>query len=135
MSESIGNDDSSHTVSVVVGGLAPGTAYHFRVVAINFSGTTSGGDTTFTTATGSSPPPTETKGGGSLVHGQSPSGTDCKKLAARAREAKKKATAARRRSKRSPGSKGLKAQAKRTAREARALSHKATACGGNKADK
>ena len=40
----------SHTVSVPIGGLNAGTAYHFRLVATNSAGTTHGPDTVFTTA-------------------------------------------------------------------------------------
>jgi hypothetical protein len=51
-----GSDDGSHQIAVVVGGLQPATAYHFRVVASNPYGTTNGGDQTFTTQ-----PPTKQK--------------------------------------------------------------------------
>ena len=49
MSPSIGSDDTAHAVTSVLGGLTPGTTYHFRAVAINFGGTTPGPDVTFTT--------------------------------------------------------------------------------------
>jgi hypothetical protein len=42
-------DESSHTVSVHIGGLIPGTAYHFRFVATNPSGNIRGLDTAFAT--------------------------------------------------------------------------------------
>ena len=48
-------------------GLAPGTTYHFRVVATNGIGTTNGADQTFTTSpasaggNGSGPPPAAQK--------------------------------------------------------------------------
>jgi hypothetical protein len=42
-------DSPSHTASVDISGLSPGTTYHFRVVATNFAGTTPGPDQTFTT--------------------------------------------------------------------------------------
>jgi hypothetical protein len=42
-------DDSAHTVSVHIGGLAPGTAYHFRFVATSPAGAVQGTDTTFAT--------------------------------------------------------------------------------------
>ena len=48
-SESIGSDDVSHQVNAELAGLAPGTTYHYRVVAINLSGVTNGPDQTFTT--------------------------------------------------------------------------------------
>ena len=34
-SESIGEDNATHTVSALIGGLAPATGYHYRVVATN----------------------------------------------------------------------------------------------------
>jgi hypothetical protein len=42
-------DDSDHTVSVHIGGLAPGTAYHYSFVATNVAGSAEGTDTTFAT--------------------------------------------------------------------------------------
>ena len=51
VSDSIGADNSSHPVTTVLNGLAPGTTYHARPVAINFGGTTHGADVTFTTPT------------------------------------------------------------------------------------
>ena len=47
--ESIGADDLEHLVSGEISELTPGTTYHFRVVATNFSGSTFGPDQTFTT--------------------------------------------------------------------------------------
>jgi hypothetical protein len=49
ISSSIGSDESPHAVSEAVGSLKPGTTYHFRVVAINFTGTAYGEDQTFRT--------------------------------------------------------------------------------------
>jgi hypothetical protein len=40
---------SSHSVSAVIAGLAPGQAYHFRLVAENDAGVTAGGDRPFRT--------------------------------------------------------------------------------------
>jgi hypothetical protein len=42
-------DKSVHTVSVHVGGLAPGSAYHFRFVASSPAGSAEGADTSFAT--------------------------------------------------------------------------------------
>ena len=44
ISDSIGSDPIPQTVSESVAGLSPGTIYHFRVVAINFTGTAYGPD-------------------------------------------------------------------------------------------
>ena len=43
-------DDSAHAVTAAVTGLAAGQTYHYRIVAINATGTTTGADATFTTA-------------------------------------------------------------------------------------
>jgi hypothetical protein len=42
-------DESPHTVSVHIGGLEPGTAYHFRFVATNGAASVNGADTSFAT--------------------------------------------------------------------------------------
>lgn len=52
-------DSASHMVSAAVTGLAPGTVYHFELIAHNASGNAPGLDRTFTTAL-PAPPPTET---------------------------------------------------------------------------
>lgn len=44
--------NAGKAVSATVGGLQPSTAYHFRLVATNPSGTSNGQDMTFTTAAG-----------------------------------------------------------------------------------
>jgi hypothetical protein len=46
---SAGSGTSPNSVSATVSGLAHGTAYHFRLVATNASGTSTGSDQTFTT--------------------------------------------------------------------------------------
>ena len=56
-SPSIGADNGEHAVSQAIGGLAPGTTYHFRVVAANGIGTTTGPDQTFQTAAAAVPVP------------------------------------------------------------------------------
>jgi hypothetical protein len=48
-SEPIGSDDTAHPVNTPLSGLAPGTIYHFRIVAVNFGGTSQSADQTFTT--------------------------------------------------------------------------------------
>jgi phosphodiesterase/alkaline phosphatase D-like protein len=48
-SDSIGADNTPHTVEVDLKGLAPGVNYHVRAVAINFGGTGHGADASFTT--------------------------------------------------------------------------------------
>jgi hypothetical protein len=48
-------DNSKHAVSVHIGGLEAGTAYHFRFVATNEVDTTDGADTTFATYPAASP--------------------------------------------------------------------------------
>jgi len=50
-SASIGSDNFAHEVSASLAGLAPGTTYHYRVLATNSVGTTDGPDETFITAT------------------------------------------------------------------------------------
>ena len=54
-----GSDNSIHPVSSALSGLAPGTTYHFRILATNELGTSVGGDETFTTeSVESAPSPT-----------------------------------------------------------------------------
>ena len=60
-------------VSAGVAGLAPGTTYHYRLVATNASGTKAGGDRTFTTLSGVSllaRPRTVVFGSATLLGGQ-----------------------------------------------------------------
>lgn len=47
---SAGSGTTATTISVPIGGLAPNTTYHYRVVATNPSGTGDGTDATFTTS-------------------------------------------------------------------------------------
>lgn len=47
VSPSIGDDSVDHPVDETITGLAPGTVYHFRLVASNFTGTTHSADQTF----------------------------------------------------------------------------------------
>lgn len=48
-STSAGSGDTAVDVSALLSGLAAGTTYHFRIVAVNSAGTTNGADATFTT--------------------------------------------------------------------------------------
>lgn len=71
-SASIGSDNSAHAASASVSGLSPGATYHFRLVATNAVGTTSGPDQTFTTAPQEAPvtsPPTPCRKGFVRRHG------------------------------------------------------------------
>jgi hypothetical protein len=54
---SAGSGPAPVAVYATLGGLAPETTYHFRVVATHASGTTTGADATFTTAAAPAPPP------------------------------------------------------------------------------
>ena len=49
---SAGSGTTATTISVPIGGLAPNTTYHYRVVATNPTGTGDGTDATFTTVEG-----------------------------------------------------------------------------------
>lgn len=53
---SAGSGTSPSSVSATLSGLAPGSTYHFRVIAMNGTGTSVGADETFTT-TGTAPAP------------------------------------------------------------------------------
>jgi hypothetical protein len=57
---SAGSGTTPSTVSASITGLASGTTYHYRILALNGSGTATGGDLTFKTA-GTPPPPPPTK--------------------------------------------------------------------------
>jgi streptogramin lyase len=54
-----GGGDNTQTVSAALANLQPGLTYHYRIVAVNASGTAYGGDQTFGTPL---PPPTVTVG-------------------------------------------------------------------------
>lgn len=56
-------DHTGHPVSATLTGLAPGAAYHFRLVATNPKGTAEGSDGVFTTASPFSPPSEPPPGG------------------------------------------------------------------------
>ena len=57
---SAGSGSTASTVSASITGLVSGTSYHYRIIALNSSGTTTGADSTFKT-TGTPPPPPPTK--------------------------------------------------------------------------
>jgi hypothetical protein len=58
-----GSGSSGVNVSAAIGSLAPATVYHYRLVAVNGSGTAHGADKTVTTAKPPPPPPTVSTGG------------------------------------------------------------------------
>jgi hypothetical protein len=53
---SAGSGSTAQTVNAVLSGLSPGTAYHYRIIATNASGTSVGSDQSFKTG-GTAPPP------------------------------------------------------------------------------
>ena len=62
-SSSAGSGTTAVDVSAVLSGLTAGTTYHYRVVAVNSSGTTNGADATFLTTA----PPTVVTGAASAI--------------------------------------------------------------------
>ncbi len=58
-SATLAPESSPVSVAAGVAGLSPRTTYHFRVVAMNATGTTDGGDGAFTTGAPEVPPPTK----------------------------------------------------------------------------
>jgi hypothetical protein len=58
--QSVGVSGSPSPLAAVIGGLAPGTTYHFRLVAENSGGVAYGGDQTFTSDAGGATSPEET---------------------------------------------------------------------------
>ncbi len=57
--QSVGVSGSPSPLAAVIGGLAPGTTYHFRLVAENSGGVAYGGDQTFTSDAGGATSPEE----------------------------------------------------------------------------
>jgi FG-GAP repeat len=58
--QSVGVSGNPSSLAAAIGGLAPGTIYHFRLVAENSGGVVYGGDQTFTSATPGPTSPKET---------------------------------------------------------------------------
>jgi hypothetical protein len=77
-SASIGSDTSDHAVSVALTGLAAETTYHWRVVAVNASGTVTGPDRTFTTTAGNAVGGSEPCNNQALRTGPSAALKDCR---------------------------------------------------------
>ena len=69
---SVGADNSAHSVSAAVSGLASGTTYHYRIVAVNGNGKVASPDQVFTTAASAGPsaPTTACKAGFVKKHGK-----------------------------------------------------------------
>ena len=55
--QSVGLSGSASPMAAAIGGLAPGTTYHFRLVAENSGGVAHGDDQTFTAEAGGTTPP------------------------------------------------------------------------------
>ncbi len=72
-SGSVGSDGLPHSATATIGGLAPGTTYHYRIVASNGVGQTASPDASFTTVPRpeekQSPPPRKCKNGQVRRHG------------------------------------------------------------------
>lgn len=62
-----GSGNANQQVTADVTGLSPNTTYHYRIVATNSSGTTTGSDATCTTASSSPGTPVATTGGASAI--------------------------------------------------------------------
>jgi hypothetical protein len=137
-SESIGNDETNHPVTAELTGLAPGTTYHFRVVASNFGGTTQGADQTFTTGAPVEPPvePPLTPPNTTPLNTNPPATGDCDALSRRASKESKEAARLRNSAKEASSPKrasSLRKKASKRAKKAKQLNKQATACraGGN----
>jgi hypothetical protein len=119
---SIGSDLFPNEAAVSIGGLTPGTTYHYRAVATNDIGTTYGPDQTFTTA--SAPPERPSDDCGSLARRARRSAD----LARRLRRSAAKSSSAKR-------SRTLRERARALAKQGRQLRRRAKVCtrknGGN----
>ena len=136
--ESIGEDSTDHSVSAAIAGLTPGATYHYRVVAVNFSGTTPGPDQTLTTSgavtssiASAAFPAASTVA--ATAQGKSSSGASCTQLTRKARRISRRARALRRRAKLSTdagSSRVLRRQVGRLTKHTRRLSQQARQCAG-----
>ena len=128
--ESIGEDGIAHSVSVPIEGLVPNTTYHYRAIAINFSGTTPSPDQTFTTsADGSSTAAAVAVP--AAAQGPSSGGGSCTRLSRETRRSNLGAKALLRRARLSRdagNARALRRRAGRLAKRARRLSRQAGQC-------
>jgi hypothetical protein len=113
--QAIGSDLFPVDVAASLSGLAPGTTYHFRIVATNDAGTTFGPDGTFTTAA----PPSQ---GGP--------GEDCNQLSREAKDLSNEAKQLRKKAKNAKGkrAKSLRKRAKKLEKQAKKAKKQAKAC-------
>jgi len=111
----IGSDLLPRDVGADIGGLAPGTTYHYRIVATNEVGTTFGPNQTFTTV---APPP------------RGDSGRNCGRFVRQAKKLSGQAKRLRRNAKRAGGkrAKALRRRAQSRAKQAKRASGKAKSC-------
>ncbi len=112
----IGEDLFSHQVDADIAGLAPGTTYHFRIVATNALATTFGPDQTLTTTAN----PVTPEG----------AGPGCSRFSKKARQASNRAKRLRRKARKAHGkrAKALRRKARSSAKQARRLSKRAKTC-------
>jgi hypothetical protein len=96
----IADDGAFHTGSVEVGGLVPGTTYHFRAIVFNFVDRVSSADSTFTTPVAPGTSPTQQGGGGSTLPGPPAGGGKQKPAKCRKGFVRKKGKCTRKRRKR-----------------------------------
>lgn len=131
---SIGSDDTDHPVTAELGGLTPGTTYHFRVVASNFGGTSHGLDQTFRTASSPSEAPFEPPVANPPSTPQKvvPTGTgSCGALSQKAKKERSEAARLRRSAAKAPSAhraRALRKTASQRSKKARQLEKQATSC-------
>jgi hypothetical protein len=112
----IGKELFSHPVEADIGGLAPGTPYHYRIVATNALATTYGPDQVLTTVANPEPPRRAQ--------------ADCGRFDRKAKKASSRARTLRHKAKKAHGKRArtLRRKAKGSAKQARRLSTKAKNC-------